>query len=83
MMDTCDCILRVNRALEDSNGMLDIGDWCSFETGERDPARASVSVRKLDSKSRQRPPQFMQSNYCPFCGVKYLGTPWVAKEATP
>lgn len=59
---SCDCIAQVNLLLKDKNAAV--------ETNLFGAPMTLVSLYKVDSKKRGKPP-FFQATYCPFCGVKY------------
>lgn len=63
----CECMTKMNAALEKHNGRLATGFEITQDMGMK--LRYTVATEKIDKAKRKPVPQVMCS-HCPFCGSK-------------
>ena len=64
----CDCVQKMNEALEPMNGRLAIALGFSPDMSKM-TSRLIVATEKID-KSKRKPAPTAVASFCPFCGVK-------------
>lgn len=64
----CDCIQKLNDALEPEGARLAMGTQVTPDLQLR--GRLLIQVEKTDQKSRKKLPNVVAS-HCPFCGSKF------------
>jgi len=65
----CGCLDKVNKALAARNTVVETCFTMNFATGEQGEA-ILLQTAKVDPKKREKPLK-VETNYCPWCGVKY------------
>lgn len=62
---SCECVKKINALLLEKNGRI-VGAE-NMMTGNVSP---SISIEKIDRSDPKKPPKWIASNFCPFCGVR-------------
>ena len=70
----CDCIIKVEKALKDTNTMLDIPIEISVGMMTIRADRVKISTVKRDPNKKEIPKPMIAA-YCPFCGKQYPKPP--------
>lgn len=66
----CNCIIEAEKALKDTNTILDVPILFNQKSGQLSANRLTIATAKRNPKKREKPSRIFAS-YCPFCGKKY------------